>query len=123
MQYLYEETLSSPTSSTIGDTPRMSSPIAPKRTKIDKPTKSIRNEKEVEDMREISKNSETPADDYECDCFGKLIASHLKKLPERLALESMAHIQSYLVQQRLVCCNSNNQHSVVDYNEDNWEEC
>lgn len=37
----------------------------------------------------------------EFDLFAKTIACHLKKLPENLALESMAHIQSYLVEQRL----------------------
>lgn len=117
--------MSSPTTSSIDDTPKTSStcrrPItltAPKRAKIDKPTKSG-NAKALEELREISKKLETPADDNEFDCFGKSIASQLKKLPEHLAFESMAHIQSYLVQKRLSCCNSNNQQSTVDYNEDN----
>lgn len=39
--------------------------------------------------------------DNEFDFFGKYIACHLKKLSEHSALESMAYIQSYLLQQRL----------------------
>ncbi|ERL87416.1 uncharacterized protein LOC109541682 [Dendroctonus ponderosae] len=37
----------------------------------------------------------------EVDCFGKLVACKLKKLPESVALESMAYIHSYLVKQQL----------------------
>nr|XP_022905326.1 uncharacterized protein LOC111417322 isoform X2 [Onthophagus taurus] len=46
-------------------------------------------------------------EDNEFDCFGKSVASSLKKLPESVALESMESIQSYLVRRRL----SNTQYS------------
>lgn len=40
-------------------------------------------------------------DENEFDYFGKSVTCQLKKLPETVALESMAYIQSYLVKQRL----------------------
>ncbi|XP_072384016.1 uncharacterized protein [Diabrotica undecimpunctata] len=40
-------------------------------------------------------------EENEFDVFGKSVACHLKKLPEFSALESMQHIQSYLIQRRM----------------------
>lgn len=40
-------------------------------------------------------------EENEFDCFGRLVACQLKKLPEGRALESIDFIQHYLVTQRL----------------------
>lgn len=70
-------------------------------------------EKAIEGLQDIaSKLEEKPREeDNEFDCFGKSVACQLKKLPESVALESMAYIQSYLVQQRL----ASNSHQIIQH--------
>lgn len=66
----------------------------------------------VEDFREISSKLEEKSEENEFHFFGKTIACMLKKLPETMALESMAYIQSYLIQKRLKAIgNQNHQES------------
>lgn len=58
----------------------------------------------IEEPQNIARQSEDKPkkdEDNEFDCFAKSVACQLKKLPESVALKSMAYIQSYLVQQRL----------------------
>lgn len=60
-------------------------------------------EKAIEELQGIARTlgNNSGESDNEFDCFGKTITCQLKKLPEAIALQSMAYIQSYLVNQRL----------------------
>jgi hypothetical protein len=44
------------------------------------------------------------SNDNELECFGKYIASQLKRLPESVALESMNFMQSHLMEKRMRYC-------------------
>lgn len=61
-------------------------------------------EKVLEDLKSICNALSQPLEEEnEFESFGTSIASQLKKLPENIAQESMEHIQSFLVRQRLKC--------------------
>lgn len=75
--------------------------IAPKKSKTVNKSDMTSTESAIQDLREISRKLDEKPEENEFDFFGKTIACILKKLPETLAVETMAHIQSYLAQQRL----------------------
>ncbi|CAH1098696.1 unnamed protein product [Psylliodes chrysocephalus] len=118
-----DEVMSSPANPTIPPTPKMSitnrkpaTLIAPKSMKIGQTTgKQSHTDKAIQELRELSEKLDTPADDNnnnEFNYFGKFIACHLQTFSEHLALESMAFIQSYLIQQRLKNNTKNSQQIV-----------
>jgi hypothetical protein len=89
--------------------------FAPKKSKTVNESYLNSTERTIEDFREISSKLNEKPEENEFEFFGKTIACMLKKLPEIIALESMAHIQSYLVQKRLEAIgNQNHQESSMN---------
>ncbi|XP_055903122.1 uncharacterized protein LOC129939216 isoform X2 [Eupeodes corollae] len=64
-------------------------------------SKGIATEKALNDLKMICKALSQPPEEQEFDCFGASVACQLRKLPEKMAQESMDYIQSFLVRQRL----------------------
>lgn len=75
--------------------------IAPKKAKTVYKSHMNSTERAIQDLREISSKLDEKPEENEFDLFGKTIACILKKIPETLAIESMAHIQTYITEQRL----------------------
>ncbi|KAL4083896.1 hypothetical protein QTP88_029212 [Uroleucon formosanum] len=91
--------------------------IAPKKSKTFIKSHMNSTERAIQDLREISSKLDEKPEENEFDFFGKTIACMLKKLPETLAVESMAHIQTYLAQQRLKgTVNQNHRASAINEN-------